>query len=304
MTAGSESVASRAEERAFYASPGLLTELHACPPTAFKGLPGDPAALCRVVQGLVVHEEVAPAYGLELTDERRRQVRTRPAAAMVDLLRGMDPAPLCEPRPPERRMVGNCRHFATLSSALLRRAGVPARARCGFAAYFEADKMLDHWVTEYFSAENSRWVRVDAQLDDLQRELFKPAFDPDDIPTGPFLPAAEAWQACRAGKDDPGRFGIFDMWGLWFIRSNVIRDLAALNKMELLPWDAWGPMTFGRDPDDEEARFIDRISSVITTNDTAAIRHLYDENESLRVPPTVFDGRFGEPHHLALGKGP
>lgn len=50
----------------------------------------------------------------------------------------------------------------------------------------------------------------------------------------------EAWRLCRAGQADPDLFGIFDLQGLWFIRGNVVRDLAPLNKMELLTWDCWG----------------------------------------------------------------
>lgn len=29
--------------------------------------------------------------------------------------------------------------------------------------------------------------------------------------------------------------------GLWFVRANVLRDLAALGGVEVLPWDGWGP---------------------------------------------------------------
>ena len=46
-------------------------------------------------------------------------------------------------------------------------------------------------------------------------------------------------QLCRAGQANPDLFGVFDMHGMWFIRGNVVRDLAALNKVELLPWDCW-----------------------------------------------------------------
>jgi hypothetical protein len=280
-----------------------MTDLVRCASEAFEGLPAEPRALCRVVQGLLVHEEWAPVYDLDLDDERRQEVRTRPAVSMVEAILQLDPAPLVETRPPERRLVANCRHFSTLSTALLRSVGIPARARCGFASYFEADRMVDHWVTEYVAVDSCQWVRTDSQLDDLQREIVKPSFDPYDMPAGPFVPAGEAWAACRQGFDDPVRFGIFDMSGLWFICSNVIRDLAALNKMELLPWDSWGPMAFQQDPDPEKATLIDSIASVIAEGNIADIRLAYDRNELVQVPSTVFDGRFGEIHDLHADGG-
>jgi hypothetical protein len=284
------------DEAAFYAAPGLMTDLTACPQWSLEGLPDDPSEVCRVVQGVLVHEEWAPAYGLYLSEDRRQQVRIRPAAAMVEEILAMDPAPIVEPRPPERRMVGNCRHFATLTTAFLRRAGVPARARCGFASYFEPGRMVDHWITEHRAG--ARWVRVDSQLDELQRKVLEPEFDPTAIPVGRFLPAGEAWALCRTGSDDPSRFGIFDMWGMWFIRSNVVRDLAALNKMELLPWDAWGPMTFRRDPDPDQATLVDEIAAIIATDDVTSIRLLYESDAGLAVPATVYDGRFGVAHPI------
>ena len=57
---------------------------------------------------------------------------------------------------------------------------------------------------------------------------------------------------CRAGEADGNRFGLdpapeSEMHGLWYIQSQLVRDLAAMNKMELLCWDCWalwdvGPM--------------------------------------------------------------
>ena len=99
---------------------------------------------------------------------------------------------------------------------------------------------IDHWVTEYWNESAQRWVLVDAQLDQRQRELFGIAFDPLDVPRDQFLVAGDAWQLCRGGKADPGAFGILDMHGLWFIAGNVIRDVAALNNHEMLPWDVLG----------------------------------------------------------------
>jgi hypothetical protein len=218
---------------------------------------------------------------------------------MTDVIRRLDAGPLSVARPAERRMVGNCRHFSTLSAALLRHAGIPARARCGFATYFEPGKYVDHWVTEYWHAGERRWVRIDAQLDEVQRAAISPEFDTEDLPPGPFLPAGEAWQLCRTGRADPDTFGIFEFWGLWFVQANVVRELAALNKMELLPWDVWGPMTVQEEPDAAATSLTDTVADVIAGDDTGAVRRVYEENEGLRVPDKVFDARFQVVHSLA-----
>ena len=125
---------------------------------------------------------------------------------------------------------------------MLRAQGVAARARCGFGAYFEKGKFVDHWVTEYWNEAQKRWVLVDAQLDARQRELFKVTFDPLDVPRDQFLVAGDAWRLCRAARPIPMQFGILDMHGLWFVAGNLIRDVAALNNHEMLPWDVWGAM--------------------------------------------------------------
>lgn len=81
---------------------------------------------------------------------------------------------------------------------------------------------------------------VDAQLDAFQCTEMKITFDPLDVPRDQFIVGGRAWQMARSGQVDPERFGIFDMHGLGFVRGNLVRDVAALNKVELLPWDCWG----------------------------------------------------------------
>jgi len=282
----------------YYAAPGPMTDLTGVPADVFDGLPTDPVGLCRAVPGLIVHEMWASAYGFEVPQSRLTDLQSRSAVEMTDVIRRLDPGPLSAARPVEQRMVGNCRHFSTLSCALLRRAGIPARARCGFGMYFEPGKYVDHWVTEYWNEAEHRWVRIDAQLDDVQRAAIAADFDTEDLPAGPFLPAGEAWQQCRTGRAEPGSFGIFEFWGLWFVQANVVRELAALNKMELLPWDVWGAMKFQEEPDGAAASLTDTVAGVIAGGDVDAIRTLYDGSDDLRVPDKVFDARFEVVHSL------
>lgn len=90
-------------------------------------------------------------------------------------------------------------------------------------------------------------------------------FDPLDLPPGQFVPASRAWQMCRSGEADAEKFGIFDMHGLWFIRCNLLRELAALNDAEMLPWDVWGLMKTDDDarPQGRTASAEDALSTMV-----------------------------------------
>jgi hypothetical protein len=274
--------------RAYFATPGPFTDLgpHAARVSA---LPDGLADLCRVVQGLVVHPFLAHLYGLDPSLIRLDELETRPAAAMVDRILALDSRPLGEPRPPERRFVGNCRHFTVLLCALLRARGLPARARCGFGAYFAPERYEDHWVCEVWDEAREVWHLVDAQLDARQREFLHVSFDPLDVPRTEFVVAGDAWQRCRSGRVAPDRFGIADLRGLWFVRGNVVRDLAAHVKRELLPWDGWGLMATRADSSAGQLALLDRVAVLTQASDDrhGEVVRLYDSEPDLRVPRVV-----------------
>jgi hypothetical protein len=233
---------------AYYATPGPTTDAGQYA-HLFRDLPQDIPSLVRVVQGVLLHIFWAERYGVTLSDERRLEVNLRTVEAQLARMTQLNAQPLTIARPPEQRLVGNCRDFSVLLCALLRSQGIPARARCGFGAYFLPNHFEDHWACEYWNAEQQRWVLVDAQLDELQCDVLKPPFDPLDVPRDQFITGGLAWQMCRTGGYDPHSFGIFDMHGLWFVRGDLVRDFLALNKVEILPWDPWALMSSS----DEEA---------------------------------------------------
>lgn len=267
------------EQLRYYTTPGSMTDLS--PVTdATAGLPREPADLCRVATGLIIHEFLTSLYGVELEAVRVEEVETRTASAMVRRILALDPRPLHEARAPERRLVGNCRQFSVLTCALLRDADIPARARCGFATYFQAGRYIDHWVVEHWDPDRNRWVRVDTQLDDRQQAALAIDFDPSDVPRDRFLTGGEAWRLCRSGGADPDHFGILEFWGRHFVRGNAIRDLAALNKIELLPWDGWGLMDRApQGPDDDAHALVDEVASTTLDDQLPAVQRLYQEND-------------------------
>jgi hypothetical protein len=266
-----------------YAQAGPLTGLSEISPAALADIPAEPVGICRTVPGLVIHP--LGTDGLGLAVERFDENQIRPASGIVRALLALDPAPLNVPREPGRRVVGTCRHFAVLSCALLRFRGIAARARCGFGTYFQPGQGQDHWITEYWHQENARWVRVDTQH--LEGTFVA---HPEDLQPGEFLSGGEAWAAYREGQIDARQFGVFgtDNWGPAEIRGNAIRDLAALNKTEMLPWDEWGRMVASYQgetgPDYDE--LIDEIAAICAADDASAIAACYAQAE-LQVPPDV-----------------
>ena len=275
----------------FYARPTAMTTMgdHA---RLFHSLPGDVAGLSHAQQGLQIHEYMAEAYGFAVPDQRRAESHLRPVGAMLERLVALDGRPVAIARAPERRLVGVCRHFTLLLVALLRARGIPARARVGFGTYFIPGQFLDHWVCEWWDAQAGRWVRSDAQLDEVWRDRLEIDFDVLDVPHDRFVIAGDAWTQWREGAVDAASFGIHELRGAWFIAGNLVRDLAALNKVELLPWDVWGGMPQPDERLDEAAlAFFDGLAALSRKADAefAELRRRYDGEERLRVPATVFN---------------
>lgn len=252
----------------------------------YECLPRDIPGLVKVVQGLFVHIFWAERYGVTPTEEQKTHVQARLVSRILEKVKKLDPLPLTVARPLEKCFFGNCRDFTVLMCSMLRYQGVPARARCGFGTYFMPNHFEDHWVCEYWDGE--RWVTVDAQLDALQRERMGITFNTLDMPAGEFVDASDAWLRCREGGEDPDKFGIFDMHGLWFIRGNLLRELAALNEAEMLPWDVWGFMEVqDADMTPEQWNLLDSVARALVAGDQAEIERLYREGPGLKVPPSM-----------------
>jgi hypothetical protein len=278
--------------RNYYAEPGLMTRPgdHGA---LIDALPDDVGELVRIIHGLAIYDVVASDfYGVQLGDDRRGEIHIRSFPAMVKRLLAIDDSLLTQPRPPDRRLACRCRNFTLFLVAPLRAKGIPARARCGFAAYFNPGHYEDHQVCEYWNASEQRWQLVDAQLDEVWRARLGIDFDVLDVPRNQFLVAADAWQACRTDGANAQQFGISfaQLYGLWFIAGSLIRDLAALNKMEMLPWDAWGAQPAPNAQLDAGQRaFFDQLAALVRDPDSsfADLRRTYGDNADLRVPDVV-----------------
>ena len=277
----------------YYSAPTAMTSAGRYA-SLFDPLPRDVAALAAVAQGLLVHEHIAEAYGVTLTDEDRATVHIRPVEQLLERMLARDDRPLAISRAVADRVPGNCRHFTVLMVAMLRAQGTPARARCGFGGYFVDGLFEDHWVCEYWHAGQERWMLVDAQIDEKQRGMFRIDFDLTDVPRDRFLVAGDAWARCRVGAADPRAFGLSTLneAGYWWIAGNLMRDVAALDNIELLPWDCWGAMPKPEEQiDDDRNALYDRLAALThdPEADFAELRRLYREDDRVRVPSAVYN---------------
>jgi hypothetical protein len=284
----------------FYASPGRHTDL-----SRYEIGVTEVDQAVEIVQGLLVYDLLAKdLYGAELSPRQQAAVHERDAAALFELSRKIDARPFTQSRDPGSRIGGRCNTYSLLTVALLRSAGIAARARCGFATYFVPGYYEDHWVAEYWNTTEQRWTMIDSQLDQTWQQLIGIHSD-TAVEVGPeqFLTAGHAWRDWRSGRLDAERCGLTSIpeHGAFWIAGNLRLDLAALNKVEMLPWDVWGlGWEPGTEPTEEMLTAFDSVANLTIDPDARFddLRDRYENDESLRMNGTVFSVLLGEMQHL------
>ncbi|MBI5153332.1 MAG: hypothetical protein HZA36_02630 [Parcubacteria group bacterium] len=154
------------------------------------------------------------------------------AAAMLAELYRRDGRGFVADREPQDKLVLTCRFVAIMVASILKSKGIPTRVRSGNASYFDMDELgnvsTDHWINQYWSEQENRWVTIDV---DGSLSLSG-NFDPYDIPDGKFDFPADAWLGIRAGKLDPQRFynaggvkgAIVVCWALFYDFHSLMND--------------------------------------------------------------------------------
>lgn len=251
------------EQPAYYVCHGELTDpkehlAH------LEGLPLDVAGLCRITQGLLVHDYFGlHLYGPPPPGHDLASRETLPVSERLTAILAAHNEPISTPRPPFERTVGTCRDFSLMLCAMLRHHAVPARVRCGFAKYFTPPSYEDHWICEYWKAAEQRWAMADAQLDEAHRKHLSIDFDTTDLPEDQFIFPWQAWHLCRSGAAEAAQFGQGGAVGEWFLQVNLARDLLSLCKCEVSAWDSWrDALRRSRNLDDEAVLQCDQIAGL------------------------------------------
>ena len=293
----------------YYSTPGNITKLNKYA-DFLSWLSDDPRVIFQVVQGLLIHDLWVKNFDIELN---KKQMNEQNIAYMEDLLDKaleLSSLSLSAPRNPEKRVICCCREFATLMCAILRFKGIPARSRCGFATYFADNGFFDdHWICEYWNIEDNCWIMVDPQIDPFIQSTICMKGNPLNLTQQEFVTAGKAWKMCRSGEYNPVKFGIGcdpklfgleSLYGLWLVRGNLLRDFAALNKIETIPflvrldkgltWDSW-ELISKKDDDitDEEMNLLDTIAELSISPDQYfdEIQQFFNEEKRLQPPANI-----------------
>lgn len=248
-----------------YSSPGEHAQL-------LRGVPTDPDALGQVARNVIAHYRAEAEF---MPAERATDVDSRWLATILDLDHSRHGTALTEPRAVCDRVGGCCRDHSLLTVGVLREHGIPARTRVGFVSYFTPGFHHDHVVVEHWA--DGRWLRWDPELT-AGDPVFP--FDPLDLPQGtgdvaedlalPFVPAATAWLALRAGLADPDLFGVdpgLPFRGDWFVHDYVLFELAHRQGDELLLWDTWGAMSTDDTLEGADLTLVDEIATLLIRAD-------------------------------------
>jgi transglutaminase-like putative cysteine protease len=276
-------------------------------------VPGDLVSIRDAARGLVYHFWAGDFAENGIAPERLAEIDTRYADAMFDRLFSLADLPLTSERPPAQRLVGCCRDYTVLFLSIARHHGIPARARVGFATYLIPGWNIDHEIVEAWDSEGERWRRIDVQLPEGY-------VNPDDgtelasldVPADRFIDASRAWLAARSGKADPEKFLVspdLEVPGTrgWpYIVHNLVDELAALNKREMLRWDSWGIAEGADQLTAERREALDRLAEAIVSPETSLeeLASLY-ERPDYRVPKefTSFSPAEAAPLRVKLRSG-
>ena len=118
------------------------------------------------------------------------------AAGMIAELFRLDESGFTKGKDVTKRISVSCRNASILFSTILKAKGIPCRSRAGFMDFGnDGNSYMEHWVNEYWSYEEKRWILVDA--DGYYEYESRFGYSQFDLPRHKFVTASEAWLGLR-----------------------------------------------------------------------------------------------------------
>lgn len=255
-------------------------------------LPSDPDALTLISSQLVFHYRADGDWEANgIGSDRADEINLCYAEDMFERLLELDSS-LSAERPTANRILGCCRDFSVLYVSMLRRHGIPCRCRVGFASYFDPGWWIDHVVVEVWAGE--RWRMIDPELHPTFVAGDGARLDRLDLYPDRFMTASQAWLEARAGRLDPARVVVSpqlevpETRGWPQLAHNLVHDVAALNRVELLLWQDWGASLASDALAPDVSAVLDQAAADTSGPEVpAAVVREWADHELFRVPDTV-----------------
>jgi len=218
--------------KSFYASQSIYSEPGPYREILMHG-GVEPKSTARWISSFMQHPRGAESKERGFRPEQVADLGLRSVEEILSVVAKRD---LLEGHSAQPKVGGVCRDFALLALSRFRQRGIPARLRVGFADYLVPGYWEDHWLCEW--RHGGRWKRLDVEF----AAIGGVSFDTLDVPRERFLTASEAWYRIKDEPEIAKRFGVssLNLCGEWFVAGSLLREVAALRKLELKPWDYWG----------------------------------------------------------------
>lgn len=218
--------------KSFYASHSIYSEPGPYRETLMRG-GVEPKSIARWISSFLQHPRGAESEERGFKPEQAADLELRSVAEILSVAVKRD---LLEGDSAQNKVGGVCRDFAMLAVSGFRARGTPARLRVGFADYLVPGHWEDHWLCEWH--DGGSWKRLDVEF----AAIGGVSVDALDVPRERFLTAGEAWFRIKDEPEIASRFGVssLGLGGEWFVAGSLFREMAALRRLELKPWDYWG----------------------------------------------------------------
>ena len=150
--------------------------------------------------------------------------------------------------------------------------------------------VFHYWADGEYAANGIEPERIS----EIDTRYAAAMFDALDVPPDRFLTAPRAWQLARSGAVDPECFVVHPDLDIpatrgWpQLQRSLVRDLAALNKTEMLLWEDWGMLDSHTAPGPSELSVLDELATLTGQPGPplAGLRSAYRRPE-FAVPDTV-----------------
>jgi len=250
----------------------------------YEGLPASASDICKVVDGICLDFNERWKYPIQ--NERWLETNNRYVDEFLDSVRRLNKtAPITEERPAEQKMMTSVSHVASMCVSMLRHVGIPARKRVGFIK--NGEEFATYEIVEYYDAADSSWKTA----------------DPNGKCDG-FISAAQAFCDVRSGKEAAEKYTCDDTYGIEVVVNNLILDLSAVNKKEMLSWDRYGWMCRPvADYSDRAWELLEEAADVLANDDRNIdrLQAVYCGEEGFMVPRIIFcDSPIVPPHKAVI----